>query len=132
MSSRLFLLITFDITLSPVHMICNRLGHRRSWDFISSFPHIDLWCELGPDGVEVLRVPDGGEGARGAVLRGAEDELGPAEVVVHVVGQGHLRVRKGVEHLFVLRRIHRSCRTFLNSCLGNTGYPMSPNANVIR
>ena len=74
--------------------------------------YIDLRCEFGPDGVEVLRVPDGREGARSAVLRGAEHELGPAEVVVHVVGQGHLRVSERVEHLLVLC-IHRSFRTIL-------------------
>ena len=72
-----------------------------------SITYIDLRCEFGPDGGEVLGVPNGGEGARRAVLRRAEDELGPAEVVVNVVGQGHLRVRERVEHLLVLC-IHHS------------------------
>ena len=77
---------------------------RIQWNLNHNFgsTHIDLRCEFGPDGVEVLGVPDGGEGARRAVLRGAEDELGPAEVVVHVVGEGHLGVCERVEHLLVL------------------------------
>ena len=66
--------------------------------------HVDLWGELSPDGVEVLRVPDGGEGARRAVLRRAEHELGATEVLVHVVRQRDLCVGERVEDLLVLRQ----------------------------
>ena len=71
---------------------------------VHAHTHVDLWGELSPDGVEVLRVPDGGEGARRAVLRRAEHELGAAEVLVHVVGQRDLCVRERVEDLLVLGR----------------------------
>ena len=56
-------------------------------------PHdVDVGCQLAADGAQVLRAGDGGDGTGGAVLRRAEQELRPPQVLVHLVRHRHLSV----------------------------------------
>ena len=68
---------------------------------ITSPHNINGLHELGPNGPEILRRRDIGNGTAGRVLGRAKQETGPPQVLKHLVRDGHLGVSERLENFLI-------------------------------